>query len=165
MNFKITNVKVSLKTTPISLNNVLNLPFQTNNHRNFIVVKAKYTYSIFKTNKMLENHINITKIPKIKKVKKAIKYLKKYLNFEVKNITIDNIIATFKIDHKIDLVSVCEEKLFKTMKYNSEKFPGLYVKFEEGTAILFHSGSIVIVGCKNEKDIECLMLNISAAIK
>jgi hypothetical protein len=26
------------------------------------------------------------------------------------------------------------------MKYNSDIFPGLYVKFDIGTAILFHSG-------------------------
>ncbi len=98
-------------------------------------------------------------------VQDSIDHLKKYLDFSVKNVSIDNIIATLKLDHPIDLVSVCEKKLFKSMKYNNEKFPGLFVKFEIGTAILFHSGKIVLVGCKNEKDLECIRSNIYAAMK
>ncbi len=49
-----------------------------------------------------------------------------------------------------DISKTCN---FKNLKYNNEKFPGLFVKFETGTVILFHSGKLVIVGCKTEKDI------------
>jgi TATA-box binding protein (TBP) (component of TFIID and TFIIIB) len=51
------------------------------------------------------------------------------------------------------------------MKYNNEKFPGLFVKFKEGTAILFHSGKVVLVGCKNEENLKCLTTNIYVAMK
>ena len=165
MCINITNIKVSIKTSQIPLNNVLELKIPLKNYKNFVVVKDKYTYSIFKTNAKSENHINITKIPTLLEVQDSIDHLKKYLDFSVKNVSIDNIIATLKLDHPIDLVSVCEKKLFKSMKYNNEKFPGLFVKFEIGTAILFHSGKIVLVGCKNEKDLECIRSNIYAAMK
>ena len=165
MKFEISNVKVSIKTSPISLNNVLEINLPLKSYKNYVVVKSKYTYSIFKTNSHLENHINITKIPNLKEVLNSIEHLKKYLNFSVKQIKVDNIIATLNIQKPIDLVSVCEKKLFESIKYNNEKFPGLFVKFKEGTAILFHSGKIVLVGCKTKKDLKCLTLNICAVIK
>ena len=156
MKFEISNVKVSIKTSPISLNNVLEINLPLKSYKNYVVIKSKYTYSIFKTNSHLENHINITKIPNLKEVLNSIEHLKKYF---------DNIIATLNIQKPIDLVSVCEKKLFESIKYNNEKFPGLFVKFKEGTAILFHSGKIVLVGCKTKKDLKCLTLNICAVIK
>ena len=160
MCINITNVKVSIKTSPILLNNVLKLEVPLKNYKNFIVLKDKYTYSIFKTNANSENHINITKIPNLNKIQDSIDNLKRFLDFSVKNLKVDNIIATLKLGKSIDLVSVCEKKLFKSMKYNNEKFPGLFVKFEQGTAILFHSGKIVLVGCKSEVDLKCLTQNI-----
>ena len=166
MKFKISNVKVSLKTHPISLNNVFKIKKPFKSYKNFVVVKSKYTYSIFKTNsKLEENHINITKIPSLHKVPKAIKYLKRYLDFSEKSRKIDNIIATFKLEKPIDLISICEKKLFESIKYNNESFPGLFVKFKQGTAILFHSGKVVLVGCKTKKDLKCLTSNICAVIK
>lgn len=169
MSFKISNVKVSLKTSPISLDNVLdkfielNMPLK--NYKNFVVLKNKYTYTIFKTNAKSENHINITKIPNIEKIEKAIKHLKNFIEFSVKNVTIDNIIATLNMNRSIDLVLVCERKLFESIKYNNELFAGLFVKFEKGTAIIFHSGKIVLVGCKNIENLEWLTQNICAVIK
>lgn len=166
MDYKITNVKVSIKTSPISLDNVLQLNFPVKNHNNFAVIKTKYTYSIFKTNKIFQNHINITGIPSLDKVEDSIKYLKEYLDFEIiKKPQIDNIIANLKLPHQIDLAKVCEKNLFKLMKLNTEKFPGLFVKFDKGTAILFHSGNIVLMGAKTDNDLKCLTANICAAMK
>ena len=83
----------------------------------------------------------------------------------MKNVTIDNIIATLNMNRSIDLVLVCERKLFESIKYNNELFAGLFVKFEKGTAIIFHSGKIVLVGCKNIENLEWLTQNICAVIK
>ena len=55
-------------------------------------------------------------------------------------------------------------KKFPKIKYNNQKFPGLFITFERGTAIIFHSGKIVIVGCKTTKHIKCIMKNIVANI-
>lgn len=165
MCYNISNVKVSIKTSPIALNTVLALKLSVKNYKNFIVLKDKYTYTIFKTNLKFENHINITKIPKLSKITDSINHLKSYIVFSLIDMKIDNIIATLKHNQPIDLVSVCERKLFESMKYNNERFPGLFVKFEIGTAILFHSGKIVLVGCKNENDLKCLTTSIFAVIK
>ena len=56
-----------------------------------------------------------------------------------------------------------------SIQYNNERFPGLFVKFERnlkkvGTAIVFHSGKIVIVGCKGLDELKCLSQAVSALI-
>jgi sRNA-binding regulator protein Hfq len=69
MNYTITNVKVSVKSTPIALSNVLKLEGVIKTYNNFIVLQSKYTYTIFKTSKLSENHINIKKYQNWKKLK------------------------------------------------------------------------------------------------
>ena len=61
---------------------------------------------------------------------------------------------------KEDALNEC----FENIKYNNEKFPGVFLKFKIGTVILFHSGKLVIVGCKNIENIECLISKICAHI-
>jgi TATA-box binding protein (TBP) (component of TFIID and TFIIIB) len=79
--------------------------------------------------------------------------------------SVDNIIASTSVDKKLDLCLICSSGVFKSIKYNNEKFPGLFIKFENlGTAILFHSGKIVIVGSKTRNNIECLIQKIYARI-
>jgi TATA-box binding protein (TBP) (component of TFIID and TFIIIB) len=158
---RITNVKVSLKTSPIILDNVRSKNDYIKHYKNYLVLKSKYTYVIFKTNKNSENHVNITKIPSIETIDDAISCLKLIVDFKVLSVTVDNIIATLKCFKYIDLVSVCEKKLFNQIKYNNETFPGLFVITDIGTAILFHKGNIVLVGCKNEKN----LLSLAGIIK
>jgi len=40
------------------------------------------------------------------------------------------------------------------VKYNNQKFPGLFIKYKKGTALVFFSGKVVIVGCKNQTEIK-----------
>lgn len=164
--FTITNVKVSLKTSPIVLDNVsVEKSVFIKRYKNFIVIKQKYTYIIFKTNKQTrENHINITKIPSIYEVSNAVEHLKSIIDFVVKNSFVDNIIAIANVDKQLNLINICNSGIFKQLKYNNEKFPGLFIKFDTGTVILFHSGKVVIVGCKTINDIECLITKIYANI-
>ena len=166
MKYKIRNVKISVKSTPISLNRVLLLSGKVEyvkDCKNFVVMTDTYSYTIFKTVK-LENHINITKIPNLEKVQDAIQQLKKHFKFCAKLIRVDNIMATIDIERPIDLISVCEKKLFENIKYNSEVFPGLTVEFDKGSATFFHSGKIVILGVKNIIDLKCLIQNICAVM-
>lgn len=166
--YKIANVKVSLKTSPLFLDTVYSSLVAQNivckQYNNFLVVKSAFTYIIFKTNKNCENHINITKIPTVKNIVDAVTLLQILTNCQVTSQKIDNIIATTKHKSKLCLRDIIEKKAFHTIKYNNEKFPGLFLKFEEGTAILFHSGKIVIVGCKSIENIECLLSIIFANI-
>jgi hypothetical protein len=166
--YKIANVKVSLKTSPLFLDTVykslLNQKIPCRQYNNFLVVKSKYTYIIFKTNNNFENHINVTKIPNVCNILEAVTLLKVLIKCDITYQQIDNIIATTKHKSQICLKDIIEKKTFKLVKYNNEKFPGLFLKFKEGTAILFHSGKIVIVGCKSIKNLEWLLSLIVANI-
>lgn len=168
MSYKIANVKVSLKTTPISLdivfNNLSRNDYNCKKYPNFLVIKTKYTFIIFKTNSNGENHINITKIPNLSDINEAIEIIKQLTSCFVKSDTIDNIIATTSVNRKLNLHKIVEDKNFARIKYNNEKFPGLFLKFDKATVILFHSGKIVIVGSKSEEIIKCLILKIIALI-
>ena len=165
MQFKVANVKVSVKIPAIALDIVYNIAKEknipTNSQNNFIVLKAKYTFIIFKKGRnSTENHINITKIPNISLISKAIKEIEDILNCKHYNLRVDNIIASSNLHKTLDLVEIVRIKKFEKIKYNNQKFPGLFVTFEKGTTIIFHSGKIVIVGCKKISDIKCILKNI-----
>ena len=169
MQCKIANVKVSVKVCKLPLD-IVSKKLQTNHfivtlHNNFLVAKSRFTFIIFKANiRSITNHINITKIPNLYSISDAITELETVLNCKSFGLTVDNISATCNFPHKLDLIHVVEEKKFSQIKYNNQVFPGLFLKFPIGTAILFHSGKINIVGCKSEKDLEWILQNISANI-
>jgi TATA-box binding protein (TBP) (component of TFIID and TFIIIB) len=167
--YNVANVKVSLKTSKIFLDNVFTLATEKNifckNYKNFIVLKSRFTYIIFKSKeKQSESHINITKIRSVSKILEAIDSITSLILCTVISYKIDNIIATTNLKRNLNLSDISKTCNFKNLKYNNEKFPGLFVKFETGTVILFHSGKLVIVGCKTEKDISCLIQKICAHI-
>lgn len=176
MMFKIVNVKVSLKTSTILLDNVCDIAKEKKlyckNYKNFIVLKSKYTYIIFKVNKDGKNHVNITKIPLIDKIADAVDYFReKIVDCIADNISIDNISATAATKTRLNLKEIVLNKdysnfhNFQALKYNNQLFPGLFLKFNTGTVIIFHSGKCVIVGCKDETSIQCLTQNICALTK
>ncbi len=180
--FKISNVKISIKCAKLSLDNVSSIANANNItnsiYTNFIVLKSKFTYIIFKhkNNTGKENHINITKIKNLFDVNEAVTFFTSLFKCAFTKITLDNISATSVLGKYIELQNILlnipyfEIELkrkninLKSVKYNNEIFPGLFLKFDIGTLIIFHSGKIVIVGCKKENDIECLVKNIHALI-
>lgn len=166
MDYKIANVKVSIKTSSLSLDNVsqkcCEKKIYCKNYKNFLVIKNIYTFIIFKKNKNNENHINITKIPNLELVSHAITTIEDLTNCFTISTTIDNIIASTSFNRILDLQYI--SKLFSNVKYNNEKFPGLFIKFNEGTAIIFHSGKVVLVGVKKEEDLQCLIQKIFVRI-
>ena len=129
MLYTIANVKISLKTSSIVLDNVVELAtrkqLQFKAYPNFIVIKDIYTFTVFKGNKTDENHINITKIPNCDKIQDAVKYFQELFSCCVRNITVDNIIATTYFKNKnIDLYKISKAGTFASLKYNNESFPG-----------------------------------------
>lgn len=102
MDFKIANYKVSTKTSDLLLDNVVdileerNIPFKI--HNNFIVFKTiNFTFSLFKSNKELINHINITKIKNREDIRDAISIIECYFDRKISEYKIDNIIASSKV--------------------------------------------------------------------
>lgn len=165
--FLIRNIKISVKVQALTLNNALsilkNKSIITREFGNFFSFKSNnYTFVIFKRGKQENNHINITQIPNFYSINKAINCLISLINCRVCHYVIDNIIATSDLHKSISLDSLIKSKRFKRVKYNSEIFPGLFIKFRQGTTIIFHSGKLVIVGCKSIDKIECILNTIHA---
>lgn len=158
MDFRINNIKVSVKLNLIPLNIVKdiikdkNLPLKE--YQNFIVFNLRYTYTIFKSKgKNDYNHVNITKIPSIEKIDISMEILKKLFGKDILSHQIDNIIATSKWKNKLNLLDLSQIRYEHPMKYNNQKFPGLFIKYTKGTALVFFSGKVVIVGCKTREEI------------
>jgi len=155
---KIRNIKISVKVRAIPLNNVIKKLQEKNiEHReylNFVTFKSKFSYVLFKPSKNLTTHINISSIKNKRDIKKSVWFLKYNLAVVVLSLRIDNIVSTKIIGKSINLQEIIRQKVFVNARYNPEHFPGLFVKFNKGTIILFHSGKVVIVGCRTYQDIK-----------
>ena len=85
----------------------------------------------------------------IKKIAKVFKS-----SFKKPDYSIDNITATIKTGHKINLKKFEKINRYKeNISYNPESFPGLVVRKNKLTYIIFTSGSVNIVGGKSRKQI------------
>lgn len=167
--FLVRNIKVSVKVRALVLNNALMQLYNNNiickQFGNFISFKSNnYTFVLFKRGRKKETHVNITQIPNFQSIHKAIEVLVRLIGCVVINYVIDNIIATSDIKRSICLQKIVDERKFKKIKYNSEIFPGLFLKFTKGTSILFHSGKIVIVGSKSIENIKWILEIVHANI-
>jgi len=138
-------------------------------HNNFYVVKDKFTFIIFKP-KINESisHVNITKISTFEKIYEAIYLAEELFQGEIllDTLKIDNITATYSFKQFIDLSNLYDT-LHKeyTFQYNNDVFPGLHWKSVKGTAIIFHTGNINIVGCKSVEEIEHIIDQIKQWIQ
>lgn len=166
MNYKITNVKVSVKIGEVCLDTVAkklkekNIVFKQ--FQNYLVIQNVFTFIIFRSSYKLKSslcHVNITKIPTVNDIERAKSHLEELLNIEktVQPFNIDNITAS------IDLgLTILPEKIISIFNkdckitFNKETFPGVFLKFEKGTAIIFHTGKCIVIGCKNITDVERL---------
>lgn len=166
--FRVRNIKISVKIKHQPLDNVITKLKRRNitvkSFSNFISFQHKFTYVFFKSGRKLTNHINITQIAQVSKIKKALSNLRVLLKCNIVSVKIDNIIATTDICQQINLRKLLKDQNFKIKKYNNEIFPGLFAKFKKGTAIIFHSGKVVIVGCKKLHHIPWIIQQITRHI-
>ncbi len=156
--FEIRNIKVSLTIKNISLNSVLKQinkqPISYEIKNNYIIIRDKFIYIFFKSKNNLISHINVTKIPNLMNIQLSVKILKEFifkdLNLTILNTKIDNITATCDKRREINQIKLLEKiKHYYSVKFNKEKFPGLFIKVPFGTFIIFHTGKINLVGCQN----------------
>lgn len=167
MKYFVTNFKISFKCSLLFLDNVLKIAeknsIKTKAYNNFVVFKNTYQFIIFKAKKDC-NHINVTKISSRENICQAVLLFEELFQCKTFNLAIDNIIAVSQISNFLNLSNISKTHQVGRVKYNCEKFPGLFIRFNEGTTILFHSGKVVIVGCKTEEQIECLIQQVSVHI-
>jgi len=151
----IRNVKISVKVPKTSLDSVIrklqdrNLEFKS--YPSYISFVYKYNFIFFKSSKNNTNHVNITKLKLNDDIFKAIRILESILNETVLSHRVDNITATYNFHQFIDLENILSR--FSKATYNAERFPGMFIKCDDGNAIIFHSGKTVLLGCKSEKQI------------
>jgi len=147
------NIKISVKVKKLCLRETSERLVEQNitvkTYLNYITFHHKFSFVLFKQSKCGTNHVNVTKIKDYSHVHEAIATLKVVSGAEILSHRIDNIIATHSCPHSINLSDLITQNAFECMKYNPESFPGLFVKSDVGTVIIFHSGKLVIVGCKN----------------
>lgn len=163
--YKIRNYKISFKVKELNWVRVIELLKQENIKvsffHNFIVFKSRYIYTLFKPRvaKPDESHVNVTQLKSKSKICKAVSIFEKLVQCTVtkETVRVDNITASgFFPIQSIDLQKFYQQHSREVqIKYNRDKFPGAFVKTEQGTALLFHTGKVVFVGCRERRQIKC----------
>ena len=177
----LSNFKLSTKLESISIHHIeqlcLNKDIEHKKFSNFICFKIyrkrkidrkdptkkdHFSYSIWKKaevfrdknsndNDSNECHCNISKVEEndiAKSIRKLLRFLTKT------DYNIDNITATIKTGHKINLRKFAKIDRYKEdISYNPESFPGLTIRKNKLTYTIFTTGSINIVGGKSRKQI------------
>lgn len=153
---QVRNIKISVKVELTPLDTVIkqlqliNLSYNT--YPSYISFHDKYNYIFFQASKNQTNHVNITRLKSEDDISTAISKLEHIIGKTVISHTIDNITATYSLNQSLTLEDIIHK--FKNVKYNAERFPGMFIKCSEGgSAIIFHSGKIVLLGCKTTKEI------------
>lgn len=171
MKYKVTNVKVSIKIKEVCLDTVVkNLDkrkIKFTKYQNYIVIQDLFTFIIFKPSYKKKNcvsHVNITKIPTISDIEKAKIHLKFLIECDILSefAVIDNITVSLCVEQHLTPENI--SKIFADsckITFNKETFPGIFLKFDRGTAILFHTGKCIIIGCKNIFDVDLISTFLS----
>ena len=127
--------------------------------KNIIVINCHYMLTVFHKLPM-KYHVNVTKIKNLGDVDEAIRFVRQnYFNrkeFQMIKQCIDNITATCNLKKSIQLEKLAISN--RNTRYNPERFPGVRIKIPEinGTAIVFASGGVNILGCKSYKEVTTL---------
>lgn len=172
--FEIKNIKISLKITKIPLNSVINqfekenISYNTKN--NYIIVRRVFVFIFFKPKSSEISHINITGIPNIESIYESITILKdiilKSLIIIPLNFKIDNLTAVYDYKQFIDQIEILKRSKDKhIVKFNKEKFPGLFIKVKFGTFIIFHTGKVNLVGCQDISHLQVLFEQLKSIIE
>lgn len=162
---RITNVKISFKLANCTYQFLKSIPAKFNNvsktFPSFFVWRAHgYVYVIFFT-----GHVNVTSIQGLNRVPDAIYCLLTDFKLDVTPFpkwTCDNITADgyINLKQKLDLSDVCRKlrnsETFAKIRFNTQRFPGCFIKTIYGTILFFNSGKYVLVGIKSTQAIYAL---------
>jgi TATA-box binding protein (TBP) (component of TFIID and TFIIIB) len=172
--FEVKNIKISLKITKIPLNSVIsqfedeNLPYKIKN--NYIILRKVFVYILFKPKNSEISHINITGIPNVESISNSIdiltKIILKSLIITPLDYKIDNLTAVYDYKKKIDQFKILNNSINNYLvRFNKEKFPGLFIKVELGTFIIFHTGKVNLVGCQNISHLQVLFEQLESILE
>ena len=131
-------------------------------YSNFTVVRKEYVYTIFKTRENDKTyHVNITKVRSRADLLNSIGLLRDIISNRFsfgKTWKINNLTCSFCAGFEIPLPDVFDklrkESCVKKIRFNPERFPGMFVTFEANTVLVFSTGKMVIIGAKTESAAE-----------
>jgi TATA-box binding protein (TBP) (component of TFIID and TFIIIB) len=171
--FEVKNIKISLKISKLPLNSVIN-QFEVENiqykiKNNYIILRNIFLYILFKPKNSEISHVNITGIPNVESISKSIEILNKDI---LKSLTIvpleykiDNLTAVYDHKQAIDQFKILNNSInHYIIKFNKEKFPGLFIKVELGTFIIFHTGKVNLVGCQKISHLQVLFEQLESIL-
>jgi TATA-box binding protein (TBP) (component of TFIID and TFIIIB) len=124
---------------------------------NIFIIKEEVTLCIFQKKETFDKtliHLNISGVKTFENINQIILKIKKnYFQYNciVISVKVDNTTSVFQYPQKVNLDFF--KKCFCLSKFDKERFPGLFYKLEHGTAIIFKSGKVNILGCKSKDQI------------
>jgi hypothetical protein len=136
------------------------LNFSSSQRGNILIVKKNFNLCIFERkdrkpcNDTKNIHINLSGVENLSKTKIVLDFvLSEFFSSSAKilNSKIDNITASFTYPGEVNISFL--KSINQDFLYNKERFPGLFIKLPSGTAIIFNSGKINIIGSKTERDV------------
>jgi len=80
-------------------------------------------------------------------------------------VTIQNVVASAALGHKIDLISIM--KSFQNVEYRPKKFPGLVFRLKrpKTATLIFASGKMICTGAKSEKQAHSAVKKVVRELK
>ena len=167
----ISSVKLSAKIPARNLDEIRDKCLEQNItysiYNNFIAFRLpKYTFIIFKR-RLLKNceedsnvlqHANIT-VKNIIEIDQAIDSLRKLLQYEENSsipFTIDNLTVTASLGKSINVEEFLKitRHITDKVSFNPEQFPAIFFKYKTRKILLFRSGILNILGCKNTDELD-----------
>ena len=141
---QVRNIKISVKVDLTPLDTVTkklqDFKLHYNTYPSYISFQDTYNYIFFQASKNQTNHVNVTRLKSEDDIPSALTNLERLIGKSILSYVVDNITATYTIDHCLNLDEIIPR--FKSVKYNAERFPGMFVKCSEGgNAIIFHSAA------------------------
>ena len=84
---------------------------------------------------------------------------------QVPDVSIQNVVASVTLGHKIDLISIM--KSFRNVEYRPKKFPGLVFRLKrpKTATLIFGSGKMICTGAKSEKQARSAIKKIVRLLK
>lgn len=134
---------------------------------NILITKSSFNLCIFeKTRNLIDLHekygketfyihINLSGVSDFINKGKVENFISNSIlksSWKIVSSKIDNITSTFSLNEGIDLKNLFHKNT-SICKYNSERFPGLFMKLEYGTCVAFKSGKVNLIGCKSAENV------------
>lgn len=173
----VSNVKFSLKLAwDPPFNTGASPPFKSPHtwmsHPNFFVRKSRYTFILF-VGRQGVHHVNVTKVPHLSNVQEAQEDLLTCFTqvpLVVQGPRVDNLTCLTRVGQApLDLFHLYQRLIAHPLegqshvRFNLERFPGLFLHFKDpkATVLWFSSGKAVIVGCRQLSQVQQVIPRLS----